>query len=276
MASSYPTFLNTVYDHLQNANRSLDQVANMSSGENVPQLLRFALNFQSRKQKQACEIEKLLGYYERKKAAKKRSLVEQSISEHETKRIKLEESKVMQILPENEQNLQKLIQEISQKEKSLTLISISLIPNTKLVTLNLNLSSTLIASILLDASGYNFDINTTAATSYTIISVKFYGRNEKDLLKDNKTTNHRIFIKMNSHVAEALEYYKSHETYSKFTLQAILCYILSYEKLFVEKCTGCNKLLKMDSSQFGFLPPSVRTFQTFKVYHAPCATNKHL
>jgi hypothetical protein len=68
------------------------------------------------------------------------------------------------------------------------------------------------------------DLEKQQTSSFDVRNVQFYGQNEKELLENQKSTNHKIFMKMNDTVTDALSFYRSNDKYSGYLLQcALVC-----------------------------------------------------
>ncbi|KAL0480309.1 SETD5 [Acrasis kona] len=274
-SDDYQIFLNTVFEQLQNSNQCIDQLA-FSDNLKSSSLLKSILNpnAQKREKRQAIDIEEVMQKYEEIQSNKKRALV--TTEEESRKKVKLEQA--LDITTFNDDvNLDAFLNEVTNKEKNLSLLSIKHCRSTNNVYLFIKLSCTFFFSILLNVPGHeSFNVSTQKTSTYSICDVKFYAQSEREEMELHQLTKHRIFQKLNGTVMEAIEFYFATEEFSNHQLQTLLLYIVKFERMFVEKCTHCFKLLKIDSSKNGFLPPSVRSYATFKPYHSRCIADKNI
>jgi hypothetical protein len=99
MLTPFSVFLNTMHEHLQSANQSVDTITTLTTpnpNEKVQTMLKHVLNSQGRKlQKQAVEVESLIEKYDKKQYLKKRSQFEAGMQDRvENKKLKTEHTEI--------------------------------------------------------------------------------------------------------------------------------------------------------------------------------------
>eukprot|EP01135_Chromosphaera_perkinsii_P009383 Nk52_evm59s1737 gene=Nk52_evmTU59s1737 len=81
-----------------------------------------------------------------------------------------------------------------------------------------------------------------------------------------------------SNIATSAQLFFGHNDDAYFS--SFLVWIQSYQNLFTATCTGCHKRLQIDSDEYGFLPPTYRSYKMANGLHLPyhytCIPNKHI
>lgn len=91
-------------------------------------------------------------------------------------------------------------------------------------------------------------------------------------LHPQERSKHHVFNMISRCCEEAIKFYQTNKDTSDAQLQCMLLYLACYEKVFMEKCVVCGKLLHLDSEAAGFVPP-MRSFLSARPIHVQCASD---
>lgn len=91
-------------------------------------------------------------------------------------------------------------------------------------------------------------------------------------------SHHHVFEAIAAQALAAHDHYVRHQPGA--VLLRMLMWIAAYGRLFAAECTGCGRMLYLDTSRTSavdgpvFLPPTLRTYTTFQPYHPQCCKKK--
>jgi uncharacterized protein YoxC len=88
-------------------------------------------------------------------------------------------------------------------------------------------------------------------------------------LHPQEQSKHHVFNMVSQCCGGAIKFYQNNKDTADAQLQCLILYLVCYEKIFMDKCTVCGKLLHLDSETAGFVPP-MRSYLFGRPIHVQC------
>jgi hypothetical protein len=91
-------------------------------------------------------------------------------------------------------------------------------------------------------------------------------------LQPLEQSQHHVYRMVSRCAVDAMRFYQENRRIYRSQLRCLLIYLFFYEKIFMEKCVICDRLLQLDSEEHGFIPP-MRSFISGQPIHIKCVEN---